>query len=319
MKITVIVPTQNRSESLRQTILSIQAQDFPVDSYEILVVDNNSTDNTKDVVEKCNSTGKEIKYIFESEVGLHNARHTGAKFAQGEILAYADDDVICDPKWLKSLFKHYANRTIGCVGGKILPKWQTQPPAWLSQFEWALSLSDAGNECLTLYEPKLIGCNMSIRRSLLYEVGGFHPDAMGDPRLIWYRGDGEVGLQVKVLETDQRIVYEPAAVVWHVIPAERMTITSIKRRHFIEGISSSFESYRKRKFNAAALLFRICIHTFVAMAAVFLSVVLKLIKSNRHLRYFFLSSHFQGRFQHELRLLFSPRLRKWVLRSSWLK
>ena len=103
MYVSVIVPTRNHCESLRNTIASLQQLNFPNDRYEIIVIDNNSTDDTRRVVEEGKQQGKkEIIYCKELRVGLHYARHAGAKIAKGDILAYTDDDVICDPDGLQS-------------------------------------------------------------------------------------------------------------------------------------------------------------------------------------------------------------------------
>lgn len=319
IQVSVIIPTQNRSEYLRNTIISLQEQNFPKVDYEIIVVDNNSTDDTPEVVEECNRNGKkEVVYVKEQEIGLHNARHAGAKAAKGEILAYVDDDVICDLNWLSELVKPYADPEVGCVGGKILPKWEAEPPEWVKQYPSSLSLLDLGPEIKELKTPKIYGCNFSIRRSLLFEVGGFNPDAFGDKKLIWYRGDGETGLLKKVLVTRRKLVHTPHAVVWHVIPKSRLTISYFKKRFFIQGISSSFSAYRTEKSSRIKLFYRSCKFGIGSIICKILAFICRILKRDGYFKYEFAASSFKSRFIYELRLIYDKRLRESAERKSWL-
>ena len=319
IQVSVIIPTHNRSEYLRNTIISLQEQNFPKDAYEIIAVDNNSTDNTTQVVEECNKNGKkEVIYVKEPEIGLHNARHAGAKAAKGEILAYVDDDVICDKNWLSELIKPYDDQEVGCVGGKIVPKWEAEPPEWVKQYPSYLSLLDLGDEVKELKTPKIYGCNFSIRKSLLFEVGGFNPDAFGDKKLIWHRGDGETGLLVKVLATGRKMVHTPHAVVWHVIPENRLTISYFKNRFFIQGISSSFSAYRTAKFSRITLFYRSCKFGIASIVCEILALKGKILKSDGYFKYEFAASSFKSRFIYEFKLIYDKKLRESVERKSWL-
>jgi glycosyltransferase involved in cell wall biosynthesis len=242
--VSVIVPTRNNCSSLRNTVVSLQKLGFPDDRYEIIVIDNNSTDDTQHVVEECSKRGdKELIYFKESRAGLHNARHAGARIAKGEVLAYVDDDVTCDPNWLSELARPYADPKVGCVGGKILPQYETKEPAWAKCYPGFLSILDRADRITTINDAGIWGCNFSIRKSVFYDVGGFHPDAMPWP-LIRYRGDGELGLLNKVIEKQYEVVYTPFAVVAHAIPKERVTLYYFKKRAFVQGISDSYTEMR---------------------------------------------------------------------------
>ena len=318
-QISVIIPTYNRSEYLRNTIISLQEQNFPKDKYEIVVVDNNSMDNTPQVVEECGENGKkEVIYVKEPNIGLHNARHAGAKAAKGEILAYVDDDVICDKNWLSELIKPYSDPEVGCVGGKILPKWEAEPPEWVKRYLNSLSLLDSGDEVKELKTPTIYGCNFSIRRSLLFEVGGFNPDAFGDKKLIWYRGDGEAGLLRKVLATERKIIYTPHAIVGHVIPENRLTLDYFKKRFFIQGISNSFFAYRTERFSRIKLFYRSCKFGIISIICKVLALICKILKKNDYFKYEFVASSFKSRFIYEFKLIYDKKLRNSAERESWL-
>jgi glycosyltransferase involved in cell wall biosynthesis len=319
VRISAVVPTHNRCEDLRNTITSLQEQNYPKNDYEIIVVDNNSMDNTLEVVEACDRDGKkEVFYVKEPEIGLHNARHAGAKAAEGEILAYVDDDVICDTNWLSELVKPYSNPQVGCVGGKILPKWEAEPPEWIKQYPSYLSLLDLGTDIKELKTMDIYGCNFSIRRSLLFEVGGFNPDAFGDKKLLWYRGDGEIGLLRKVLATGRNVIYTPCAMVWHVIPEDRMTLDYFEKRSFIEGISASFSAYRTEKFTKMKLFYRSCKFGIAAIICKILASVCAILKMDSYFKYKFASSSFESRSIYEFKLIHDNKLREFAERNSWL-
>ncbi|MGZ4862303.1 MAG: glycosyltransferase [Halobacteriota archaeon] len=244
MYASVIVPTRNRCESLRNTLVSLQQLNFPNDHYEIIVVDSSSADDTRRVVEECKQHGnKEIIYCKEVHKGVHKARHVGAQIAKGDILAYVDDDVICDPDWLSELTRPYTDPKVGCVGGKIAPRFEAKEPAWAKYFPGYLSILDRGGEITKVNDDRIYGCNFSIRKTVLYDVGGFNPGGT-PPSLMRYLGDEETGLLNKVIKKDYDVVYTPFAVVIHVIPKERLTIDYLKQRVFVEGVCHSYTKIR---------------------------------------------------------------------------
>jgi len=318
MKVSVIIPTVNRAEYLKNALISVQNQSFPKDEYEIIVVDNGSTDNTPQVVEECNRNGKiKVRYIKESNIGLHNARHAGAKTAKGEILAYVDDDVICDSDWLSELAKPYAAPEVGCVGGKILPKWEAEPPEWINQYRSYLSLLDWGDEIKELKTPDIYGCNFSIRNSLLFEVGGFNPDAFGDKKLFWYRGDGETGLLRKVFKKSKKIIYTPKAIVWHVIPKNRLTLEYMKSRFAKQAVSDMYTIYKSKKLRRSRLLLYSGITGCRSIMYYFLAKGNRLIRKNKFQRDLSLS-HCKAGCIYAFKLIYDNRLREIVEREDWI-
>jgi glycosyltransferase involved in cell wall biosynthesis len=176
--------------------------------------------------------------------GPHYARHAGAHIAKGDILAYTDDDVICDPDWLSGLTRPYTDPKVGCVGLKVLPRFETKEPAWHKYFPgcW-LSILDRGSESTKVNDALICSCNYSIRKTVLYDAGGFHPDST-PPSLMRYLGDGECGLTSKVIEKGYDVLYSPFAVVIHVIPQARETIAYFKQRMFVQGVCDSYTEIR---------------------------------------------------------------------------
>ncbi len=256
MFLSVIIPTYNRSYYLKDFVNSILAQTLSPKYYEIILVDNGSTDSTRELINSLNRQNENrIKYFFEQQPGLHIGRHLGARHAGGEILTFTDDDIIAQPGWLEAVIESFQDNDIALVGGKNLPKWEAAPPEWVDLFKteneygWIigqLSLLDFGNTCIEIPARFVFGCNYSIRKKVMYDCGGFHPDGM-PPELIQYRGDGETALSIAIEEKGYRTVYNPRASVYHRIPIERLQIDYFCQRAFRQGISDSYTEIRANR------------------------------------------------------------------------
>src|SRR5262249_38101966 len=157
--------------------------------------------------------GKPIRYVYEKRPGLHWARHTGARAAQGTILAYTDDDAEATPNWLTGLAAAYEDPRIGAAGGPIQGRWRTPPPARAPPPR-AFGQLDYGPDYQELSWPRTIyGGNFSVRKEALFAVGGFNPDTSVEDRLV---GDGECGLCRKLYAAGWKIAYVPDALIYHV-------------------------------------------------------------------------------------------------------
>lgn len=235
MDISVVIPTHNRSQSLKRAINSI-LDDTIKSEYEIVVVDNNSKDDTKDVVAIYES---KVKYYFEPNTSFTRARHTGAINATGDILLYIDDDVIVIPGSIDNvvkLFNKYSN--CGVIAAKILPQYEKEPP------EWCIACEKTFNGW-SLYNPSIYpnlkqgfqevnwaaGPMMAISKKVYDLVGGFPPDTLGietnDGKCAFnklYVGPGDYGLCINAQKKDYKVYYAPDVSCYHVIPAIRFTI-----------------------------------------------------------------------------------------------
>ena len=131
--ISIIIPTFNRAKILDITLESCVNQSYPKDLFEIIVVDNNSNDDTKKVVENWKDRSEvSVKYTFEKKQGAHIARNSAAKLSESEILYFTDDDMIADKDLLINIVKPFdLDYNVAIVGGKVLPKWEFDPPEWL--------------------------------------------------------------------------------------------------------------------------------------------------------------------------------------------
>jgi GT2 family glycosyltransferase len=200
---------------------------YPSDRYEIIVVDNASSDATPQVVRNLqNGSGCNLHYLREDRLGLHHARHAGAHYARGEILVFTDDDATFDPRWLHSYGMAFAQRAeMVAAGGPVRPVWEVPPPKWLLDYIGdaktfsPLSLMEPYDEFRLDAKGFFFGVNMAIRRDMLFAVGGFNPELIGSFTV----GDGESGLNRKLQERGCLIGYVPDALVYHHIPPARMT------------------------------------------------------------------------------------------------
>ena len=318
IKISVIIPTYNRSDLLINTIRSLKEQNYI--GYEIIVVDNGCSEHIRLLVEnqkKDKDTKKcSIRYIRSPDIGLHNTRHLGAKTAKGEILLYIDDDIIADKNLLQEIIKPYHKANVGCVGGRILPDWEVEPPEWKNQVpKWYLSILDddeGPKEVQWIY-----GCNFSIRKALLFKVGGFNPDAFGNKKLWWYRGDGEIGLLKKILKAGKKVIYNPNALVWHLIPKERLTLGYIKERAFKTGIEDSFSRfyYNKTSFNIIKF---ISYSTVSGVRYLFHNNLAYLPRSDK-IKNIIKASYYKSSFLYYWRLAMDKNLQEFLRNKNWLE
>jgi len=258
--ISLIIPTRNRADLLEKTLESVAIQTFPVSQFEVIVVDNGSTDNTPEVVKDFTGRLKNLRYEYEPVPGLHAGRHRGLKEALGDILVYADDDIRATPSWLSAIAENFVDPEIAMVGGNNYPDFQGEVPGWLDRL-WArhsmgghvidtLSILSLPGERRDLSPYLVWGCNLSIRKQVLLDAGGFHPDGM--PReLIRFRGDGETHVSRYVSEKKLRCVFDPHASVYHAVTPERMTFDYFWQRSFNHGISDSYTQLRNKSLKAS--------------------------------------------------------------------
>jgi glycosyltransferase involved in cell wall biosynthesis len=225
-KITVLICTYNRCESLRKTIESVAAQRFthPV-AWEILVVDNNSNDETRRVVDSFQSEYPErFRYILEPKQGVSHARNAGVRSARGEIIAFIDDDETADPTWLETLTSHLHSGDWAGTGGRVCPTSGITLPDWLKTDSWfakgPLASFDAGPDTRQMNEPPF-GANMAFRKDVFVICGLFRTDLGRSGNNLISNEDTEFGR--RVMGAGLRIRYEPDAVAYHPVEQNRLS------------------------------------------------------------------------------------------------
>lgn len=314
--ISVIIPTLNRCHILDDALASVREQSLPAEAYEIIVVDNGSTDDTADLVQKrSRDGGKPIRYVYERRPGLHWARHAGAKAAKGEILAYTDDDAVVTQNWLLTLKSAYGDSTVAAAGGPIHVRWRTQPPAWVPPLGTFGHL-DYGADYKEVSWPKAInGGNFSVRKRVLFEVGGFNPDTSVEDRLV---GDGEWGLCRKLYSAGWKIMYVPDALVYHVQDGASVTLAKMRHRYAQQARFAAYAYYKSSHPSHLRLLLRIA-----RMLQYFMVNRMRTFKHRptKDLVYYEGEVRAAGSLAealYYLRLLYSKRFRRIVLKENWI-
>lgn len=239
--ITLVLCTYNRSGSLVLALKSVAASILPEQiAWEILVVDNNSTDETPAAVKDfCGAFPGRCRYILEHRQGLSHARNTGIQNARGDIVAFMDDDVTVDERWLHNLTASLYNGEWSGVGGRVLLKWSSCPPRWLSrEGKQALSpfaMFDLGLKAGELAESP-VGANMAYRKVMFQKYGLFRTDLGRCAGSLMSNEDTEFG--ARLLAGGERFWYEPAAVVYHPVPENRLNKGYLLSWHFGDGRSA---------------------------------------------------------------------------------
>lgn len=245
MRISVVIPTYKRPESLLRALRSVREQSWP--QHEVIVVDNAADPEVARLVgEVAAAAPVPVRYVSEPELGLHNARHAGARAARGEILVFTDDDATFDSGWLAAYARRFSEHPeMAAASGAIRLAWEKLPPQWLVDYIGdakdfgLLGLRESYPDFRLEPDGVLYGGNMAIRRDVLFAVGGFNPENFGD---VWL-GDGETGLNRKLWQRDLLVGYVPAALVYHHIPPARMTARYLCQRMANEGACGEYAAF----------------------------------------------------------------------------
>jgi glucosyl-dolichyl phosphate glucuronosyltransferase len=225
MEVSVILCTYNRCQSLARALASVADSALPpAVEWEVLVVDNNSTDKTRAVVEDfIRLYPDRFRYLFEGQQGKSHALNRGIQSARGEVLAFTDDDVTVEFTWLQNLTAELLDDKCAGVGGRILPDWPCALPSWLPDKERCgtapLAMFDFGLESSPLTEPPF-GANMAFQKSMFEKYGGFRTDLGPRPNSEIRNEDTEFGR--RLLVAGEMLKYAPTAVVYHSVPAKRL-------------------------------------------------------------------------------------------------
>jgi glucosyl-dolichyl phosphate glucuronosyltransferase len=225
MKITVILCTFNRCERLPKALDSLACSVLPdLADWEVLVVDNNSSDRTSETIQGfCQRFPGRFRYLFEPRPGKSHALNTGIREAKGDVLAFTDDDVEVEPTWLWNLTNCLENGEWVGAGGRTLPERTFSPPRWLGpEGRYALgplAMFDLGSEARELTEPPF-GNNMTFRKEMVRKYGDFRTELGPQPGSEIRNEDTEFGQ--RLLSAGERLRYEPSAIVYHAVPANRI-------------------------------------------------------------------------------------------------
>jgi glucosyl-dolichyl phosphate glucuronosyltransferase len=320
MDLSVIIPAHNRAKTIGATLWSLIHQGLESERYEIIVVDNNSRDETASVVQKIQSESPVlIKYHFEPRQGVHYARNWAAVHARGKILYFTDDDMLAENGTLRALLRMFElDDKIATATGKVLPKWECEPPEWIKQLcqNGFLSLQLRQEELII--SPEDVGvysCHQAIRKSVLLECGGFNPENTAGE---WV-GDGETGLNLKLRALGYKFAFTSKAVTHHVIPPERMTQQYLNKRLKNQGNADAYTWFRANR-PTNYLLFRNQVRCVFESVRECVRLLKNLLQGRSEWR---LSRaricYYRARSQYNQRLKHDAHWRNLVLRDNWIE
>jgi glycosyltransferase involved in cell wall biosynthesis len=224
--VSVILSTYNRAGVLPAALDALLHQTGDV-AYEVILVDNNSTDGTADLGRRyAEDHPDRFRYVFEAQQGLSHGRNAGIRAARGSIVAFTDDDVQVAPDWVAQVKRGFdGDPAAAYVGGRILPRWTSPPPRWLTTAHWSpLALQDYGDAPVRTsasWPICLVGGNLSFRRSVFDQVGLFTPSLGRIRDGIGSTEDHE--MQLRLWMAGLEGVYLPAVTAVAEIPSDRMT------------------------------------------------------------------------------------------------
>ena len=223
--ISVIIATHNRSVLLARTLDAIARQRWPRESMEVIVADNRSTDDTPAVVEAARAAGLPVRYLFEQRPGKSHAVNAALALAQGDLIAFTDDDVQPEAEWLGALAHAVDQTGVDFVAGRILPIWECSPPDWMSPaLHGVLAVPDNGTAPQPIAAGTSgvmpIGANMAVRSDVIAKVGGLRTDLGKLEGSLRTGEDHEFFL--RLIHGGYRGTYEPSALVRHLVPASRL-------------------------------------------------------------------------------------------------
>ena len=238
-ELSVIICTYNRVKSLPNVLNDLIRQVYPDGAFpwELVLVDNNSNDGTKEVVQQYEEDGRlPIRYLFEPQQGKSFALNSGVKAAKGKLLSFTDDDVVLDSRWLYSVYTAFKTSAYKCFGGRVFSVLEGSLPDWISGkgkysiVNGPLVQHDRGDK-VKEYDQNMwvpAGCNMFFRKEVVEKHGYFSTElGFYSKNTLIYGEDSELMFRFK--NGGESILYYPDAVVYHPAYADRLRKSYFKR------------------------------------------------------------------------------------------
>ncbi len=230
---SIVICTYNRADLLTQVLDDLLAQMETNDDYEVIVVDNNSTDQTRELVGSFERKSGRVKYVLETSLGLSHARNRGFKESSGEYVAYIDDDCRVPETWVNEALEVTVSRKAPVFGGPYFPFYISSRPKWYLDKYGTKKIGDSSK---WLNDGEFLsGGNIVVRKDILEAIGGFDEalGVAGQKLLVGEETDFQQRFRSKYSEA--RIYYEPKLLVYHLVRPQKMSLRWITRRRFAEG------------------------------------------------------------------------------------
>lgn len=249
MKLSCIICSYNREKFIGEALNGLTGQEnFDYSQLEVILINNNSTDKTGAICEQFVKDHPElnIKYVIETQQGLSYARNRGITESSGEICIFLDDDAIACKNYFSELTRFFTEYSdAAAMGGKILPRFESRPPVWMSHFLLPLfALIDKGDQVKLFSDRHFpIGANMAVRKKMFDLYGTFDPN-------LGRRGNNMEGGEEKDLfnrlrARGEKIYYCPSPWVYHILPESRTVIPFLRKQAYGVGYSERIRTGNK--------------------------------------------------------------------------
>jgi len=241
MQLDVIIPTYNRQELLQRTLQSLRVAKVPIGlTVRVTVVDNNSSDDTRAVVERWKANFSDsLSYVFEPKQGRSHALNAGIDSTDGDLLGFIDDDEEIEETWYETVHSAFSNPDVDFIGGPYLPRWEINPPAWLPPDYCGVIGDMNAGDLITPYGEDfpgmLMGGNAVLRRAIVHRVGKYLTTVGRSGNKLLAGEDDD--MYRRLLEVNAKGVYHPNLKIFHYIPAQRLTKRYFRRWCFWRGVS----------------------------------------------------------------------------------
>ena len=298
MDISVVICTYNRGEHLRRVLADFpRQQNVSNVSFEVVIVDNNSTDNTKQICETYIASHPEIfRYLFEERQGKTFALNTGIRESQGKIVAFTDDDVLIDNNWLSSI-KKATEIFPDCkaFGGRVIPVWPDIIPRWIvregdfKNIGGVIVEHDYGDIYKDYPQDIMwppIGANMFFMREIIEKYGGFNENLNKGVKKIPMLEDTE--LCNRLLKNNEKMIYIPDSVVIHPVYQERLTKNYFRKHAFKTGRAQYFVQHIKYNIqNNRRVILNVPMYLARNVANMLIKYFVAICKSNQQMIFYF--------------------------------
>lgn len=238
LSVVVCAYTLARWDDLRRAVDSVLSERDTVT--ELVVVIDHNEELFERAADLFGADPRIVLCRNAGQRGLSDARNTGVAASRGEIIAFLDDDAAAQPGWSAALLVHYDDSGVAGVGGYAAPVWPSGRPRWMpAEFDWVVGCSYVGQpqHVTTVRNP--LGCNMSLRRSVFADIGGFRSE-VGRVGSVPVGGEEtELFLRLRAQRPEQRVLLDPSAAVSHHVSADRATPRYFLRRCYHEGLSKA--------------------------------------------------------------------------------
>jgi glycosyltransferase involved in cell wall biosynthesis len=239
--VSVVVPSFNRAGSLDALLHDLVAQEAPGLTYEVIAVDNASTDTTPSVVREWSRQSPAVRYVFEPRPGASHARNAGIAASAAPIVAFIDDDVRPRDDWVASIARAFAaHPEVDCVGGRVEPRWPRQPPRWLTPRHFGPLALQMGRGTSAYIDADhasacLVTANFACRTQVFEDVGGFSGAFMRDE-------DREFNL--RLWRAGKRGIYDDSVVTYAEVQPERLEKPYHRQWYAVTGASHARLHFR---------------------------------------------------------------------------